>query len=178
MEVPGKQLFTAINPDGISILPSGRMVKPAGKLTRITHDPFGLTLSPNGKRAVSLHNGVFTIFYLDQDSLKRVPDYQNTISSPFTKGSLLGASFYKDNKTVFLSGGDAGTIIAYDVDALKVVGTYNLNGKVGGVLFEDSFTSDLLYVAKYNEIFALDQANYRLVRIDATTHEVLHSIPV
>lgn len=178
MEVPGKQLFTAINPDGISILPSGRMVKPAGKLTRITHDPFGLTLSPNGKRAVSLHNGVFTVFYLDQDSVKRVPDYQNTISSPFTKGSLLGASFYKDNKTVFLSGGDAGTIIAYDVDALKVVGTYNLNGKVGSVLFEDSFTSDLLYVAKYNEIFALDQANYRLVRIDATTHEVLHSIPV
>jgi len=64
-----------------------------------------LTISPDGSKAVSLHNGVFTIFYLDKDSMVRVPDYNKTIPSPFTKGSLLGAAFNKDNKTVFLSAG-------------------------------------------------------------------------
>jgi len=62
LEVPGKQRYASLNPDGISVLPSGRFVKPAGKVSRITHDPFGLAISPNGKKAVSLHDGVLTIF--------------------------------------------------------------------------------------------------------------------
>lgn len=73
-EVPGRSLYSTIDPAGISVLPSGRFVKPAGKLSRITHDPFGLALSPDGKKAVSLHNGVITIFHLDQDKVIRVPD--------------------------------------------------------------------------------------------------------
>jgi len=178
LEVPGKSKFTAVNPDGISVLPSGRFVKPAGKVTRITHDPFGLTVSPDGKRAVSLHNGVLTIFHLDNDRVVRVPDYANTTVSPFTKGSLLGASFYKDSRTVFLSGGDAGTVIAFDTDSLRVVNTYTLDGQSGNLFFQDSFTSDLIYLSSTNEIIVLDQANYRLVRIDATTRSIMASIPV
>ena len=178
LEVPGKSMFSAVNPDGISVLPSGRFVKPAGMVTRITHDPFGLTVSPDGKRAVSLHNGVLTIFHLDADRVVRVPDYANTTASPFTKGSLLGASFYKDSRTVFLSGGDAGTVIAFDTDSLRIVNTYTLDGKSGNLLFQDSFTSDLIYLSSSNEIIVLDQANYRLVRIDATTRSILASIPV
>ncbi|MEY2836208.1 MAG: hypothetical protein RLZZ557_1870 [Bacteroidota bacterium] len=178
LEVPGKQRYAAINPDGISVLPSGRFVKPAGQIARITHDPFGLAISPDGKKAVSLHDGVLTIFYLDQNRHVRVPDYNNTTPTPFIKGSLLGASFYKDSKTVFLSGGDAGTVIAFDTESLSVVNTYALDGKVGESTFQDSFTSDLIYLAGSNEILVLDQANYRLVRIDATTRTILASIPV
>lgn len=177
-EVPGRTLYSSIDPTGISVLPSGRFVKPAGKISRITHDPFGLALSPDGKKAVSLHNGVITIFHLDQDKLIRVPDYKNEIPSPFTKGSLLGASFYKDNRTVFLSGGDVGTVIAYDIESLKVVNTYVLDGKFGDLTYEDSFTSDLIYLSASNELLVLDQANYRLVRIDATTKQITASIPV
>ncbi|MEN9950502.1 MAG: hypothetical protein RLY85_1254 [Bacteroidota bacterium] len=178
LEVPGKQRYASLNPDGISVLPSGRFVKPAGQVARITHDPFGLAISPDGKKAVSLHDGVLTIFYLDQNRHVRVPDYNNTTPSPFIKGSLLGASFYKDSKTVFLSGGDAGTIIAFDTENLSVVNTYSLDGKVGESTFQDSFTSDLIYLAGSNEILVLDQANYRLVRIDATTRAILASVPV
>jgi YVTN family beta-propeller protein len=178
LEVPGKHLFASVNPTGVSVLPSGRFVKPAGKVTRITHDPFGMTISPDGRKAVTLHNGVLTIIHLDKDKQVRVPDYHQTAVSPFTNGSLLGASFYKDNKTVFLSGGDAGTIIAYDTELLKIVNTYSLNGKVGDSTYQDSFTSDLLYLQTSNELLALDQANYRLVRIDATSKSILASVPV
>jgi YVTN family beta-propeller protein len=178
LEVPGKKMYASINPDGISVLPSGRFVKPAGNVSRITHDPFGLTISPDGKRAVTLHNGVLTIIYLYQNRQVRVPDYQQTTPSPFTKGSLLGASFYKDSRTVFLSGGDAGTVIAFDTEHLKVVNTYSLDGKVGDSSFQDSFTSDLLYLNDSNELLVLDQANYRLVRIDATSKAILASVPV
>ena len=178
LQVPGVNQFATINHSGISVLPSGRYVKPAGKVSMITHDPFGLTISPDGKKAVALHNGVMTIFHLDLDSIIRVPDYGKTIPSPFSKGSLLGASFHKDNRVVYLSGGDNGTVIAYDIIALKVINTYLLDGKVGDVDFKDSFTSDLLYNESENELMVLDQANYRLVRIDCTTKRIKASIPV
>lgn len=178
LQVPGVNQTTSINPGGISILPSGRYVKPAGKVSMITHDPFGLTISPDGKKAVALHNGVMTIFHLDLDSIVRVPDYGKTIPSPFSNGSLLGASFHRDNRLVYLSGGDNGTVIAFDIIALKVLETYMLNGKVGNLDFKDSFTSDLLYNETENELMVLDQANYRLVRIDCASKRIKASIPV
>ena len=178
LQVPGVNQFATINHSGISVLPSGRYVKPAGKVSMITHDPFGLTISPDGKKAVTLHSGVMTIFHLDLDSIVRVPDYGKTIPSPFSKGSLLGASFHKDNRIVYLSGGDNGTVIAYDIIALKVINTYLLDGKVGDIDFKDSFTSDLLYNESENELMVLDQANYRLVRIDCATKRIKASIPV
>lgn len=101
LQVPGKGLYSKIDKNEFSVLPSGRFVKPVGKVSTITHDPFGLTISKDGKYAVSLHNGVLTIYNLLNDSIIRVPDYKRTISSPFSKGSLLGASFYRDNKTIF-----------------------------------------------------------------------------
>lgn len=178
LQVPGRDKYTHMNINGLSVLPSGRYVQPAGQITRITHDPFGLTISPNGKIAVTLHNGVITIIYLDKGESVRVPDYEEKIPSPFANGSLLGAAFYKDSRIVFLSGGDNGTVIAYDCVDLKVLNTYSLDGKFGDVVYEHSFTSDLIYNQKNNELLVLDQANYRLVRIDCTTRFITASIPV
>jgi DNA-binding beta-propeller fold protein YncE len=178
IEVPGRKMYSKIQKDSISVLPSGRFVRPVGKVSMITHDPFGLAISKDGKFGVSLHNGVLTIYLLRTDSIIRVPDYKKTISSPFIKGSLIGAAFYSDNKTVFLSGGDNGTVITYDLERLEVVNTYSLNGEINGIKFHDSFTSDLVYNESKNELLVLDQANYRLVRIDCTTKKITASISV
>lgn len=178
LQVPGVGQYTSVQQDGISVLPSGRYVRPAGKVSMITHDPFGLTISPDGKKGVSLHNGVITIFHLDNNDMVRVPDYEKTIPSPFTKGSLLGAAFDKDSRVVYLSGGDNGTVIAYDVIAYKIVKTFSLDGKAAGIDFKDSFTSDLVYNEQQNELLVLDQANYRLVRLDIASGSIKASIPV
>jgi DNA-binding beta-propeller fold protein YncE len=178
LQVPGRDRFASLEPDGISVLPSGRFVRPVGKVTRITHDPFGLTLSGDGKKAVSLHNGVMTIIYLDRDTVVRVPDHGKESSSPFPKGSLIGSSFYIDNRTVFVSGGDAGIVIAYDCDKLEVVETYSLDGRCGDSIYRHSFASDLIYNPKLDELLVLDQANYRLVRIDRASKIVKASVPV
>jgi hypothetical protein len=42
LEVPGKSSYAAIHSDHFAVLPSGRYVKPAGELVRITHDPVGI----------------------------------------------------------------------------------------------------------------------------------------
>lgn len=178
LQVPGRALPASVNMDGVSVLPSGRFVKPVGLVKRITNDPFGLTISPDGSKAVTLHNGVMTILHLNKDLVVRVPDYEKKIPSPFEKGSLLGAVFYKDNKTVFLSAGDVGKVIAYDCDQLKVVNVFELDGKFGDSTYQDSFTSDLVYNEENNELLVLDQANYRMVRIDCATKQVTASVSV
>ena len=61
LQVPGRAEFCQIDADGKSVLPSGRYVTPAGQTIRIANDPFGLAISPNGQRAVSLHDGVLTV---------------------------------------------------------------------------------------------------------------------
>ena len=178
LQVPGKNQYCKIDVDGVSILPSGRYVKPAGKFIRITHDPYGLAISPDGKKAVTLHNGVITIIDINTLNATRVPSYDGKIKTPLVKGSFLGVAFSKDSKKVYLSGGDDGAIIVYDIQKLVKLDSLSLNGKVNGIDYQDSFTSDLLLNDAANELLVLDRANFRMVRIDLSTNKITASIKV
>ncbi|MGZ8542172.1 MAG: hypothetical protein ACXWV6_16085 [Chitinophagaceae bacterium] len=169
LQVPGRNDFCKIEEKGISILPSGRFVTPAGDLIRITHDPFGMAISPDGKKAVTLHNGVFTIIDLASLDHTRVPSYDEKLISPLSHGSFLGVAFAPDSKTIFLSGGDNGAVIIYDISTLQRLDSISLNGKINGEEFGDSFTSDLLLNESNNELLVLDRGNFRMVRIDLST---------
>ena len=176
LSVPGKDGFTHIDKTGKTILPSGRYVTPAGSTIQITNDPFGMALSPDGSKTVTLHNGVFTIINNATLNNTRVPSYDNSIPSPLSKGSFLGVAFSPDSKTVFLSGGDNGAVIVYDIDKLQKLDSISLNGTVNGVDYEDSFTSDLLLNESNNELLVLDRGNFRLVRIDLATRKITASV--
>jgi len=178
LTVPAGDEFTQINQSGISILPSGRLVKPAGSSLLITDGPYGLALSPDGTKAVTLHNGVFTIIDVKSMAATRVPSYDKKLKSPLSKGSFLGVAFAKDSKTIYLSGGDNGAVISYDIQKLTRLDSISLNGVVSGKEYVDSFTSDLILNESNNELLVLDKGNFRMVRIDLTTKKITASIPV
>ncbi len=115
LSIPGTADYAQIDTAGKSILPSGRYLTPAGATIRITHDPFGMAVSPDGTTTVTLHDGVFTI--IDNATLAntRVPSYDHIIKSPLSKGSFLGVAFLPDSRTVYLSGGDNGAVISYTI---------------------------------------------------------------
>ncbi len=199
LQVPAQNRYCTINEKGISILPSGRFLTPAGSLVRITSHPFGMAISPNGKKAVTLHNGVFTIIDLLSLKATRVPSYNQKISiplaheplsgssfsadtgitqiikSPFSNGSFLGVAFAQDSKTVYLSGGDNGAVLVYDIEAMKRTDSISLNSKDAGSDYGDSFTSDLLL--HNDELLVLDRGNFRLVRYNLTDKIITASIP-
>jgi DNA-binding beta-propeller fold protein YncE len=200
LQVPAKEKFCDINTtNNTAILPSGRFVSPAGSVIRITNDPFGMAISPNGKKAVTLHNGVFTIINLTDLQATRVPSYNQTINSPLAhepisqnnfgvdtiknkiiksplpNGSFLGVAFAADSKTVYLSGGDNGAVIVYDIENFQRLDSISLNGKIDGNDFEDSFTSDLLL--NKDELLILDRGNFRLVRYNLINKKITASIP-
>jgi len=178
LTAPAGDKFTQIKVDGTTILPSGRLLTPAGKVVQITNDPFGMAVAPDGKKAVTLHNGVFTIIDLQSLGATRVPSYDKKIKSPLSKGSFLGVAFAGDSKTVYLSGGDNGAVIKYDIESLTRLDSISLNGNINGVDFNDSFTSDLVLNEANNELLVLDRGNFRMVRIDLATRKITASIKV
>src|SRR6478672_5875956 len=178
LTVPGRSEYANINPSGASVLPSGRYVTPAGKLLRITHDPFGMSVSPDGKKAVTLHSGVFTIIDLPSLTATRVPSYDNKIASPLPDGSFLGVCFAPDSKTVYLSGGDNGSVIVYNTETLQRTDSISLNGKIGDSTYAESFTSDLQLIPDQNMLVVLDRGNFRMVTIDLATKSLKSTISV
>ena len=178
LQVPGKDQFCKIDVDGVSVLPSGRYATPVGQLLRISNDPYGMAISPNGKKGVTLHNGVFTIIDLESLNATRVPSYDKKIVSPLSSGSFLGVAFSADSKYVYLSGGNNGAVIVYDVEKLEKLDSFSLNGTVDGMDYQDSFTSDLLLNEDKNELLVLDRGNFRLVRIELATGKITASTKV
>ena len=177
LSVPGVNEYTTIDKNNHTVLPSGRYITPAGSTIQITNDPFGLAVSPDGNKTVTLHNGVFTIINNGNLKATRIPSYDRKIVSPLKKGSFLGVTFAgSNNDLVYLSAGDAGTVIVYDINQLKMVDSISLNGVINGLEYDDSFTSDIIYNEKENELLVLDRGNFRLVRIDLATKKLKASI--
>jgi hypothetical protein len=89
LEVPGLNEFAKIDTNGRSVLPSGRYVTPAGKTIRITDDPFGLSISPDKKWGITIHNAAFTRLDLTTQTAKRFPEYGTPDKiSPYGKSSF------------------------------------------------------------------------------------------
>jgi DNA-binding beta-propeller fold protein YncE len=177
LSVPGHNEMAKIDPNGYSILPSGRYVTPAGKSIRITHDPFGLAISPDQKVAITMHENAITIIDITTLDQKRIPEYYKQKESPLSKGSFLGVAFDTRKQIAYLSGGDEGSVVVFDYIARKKVDSIYLDGIFNGKKYEGSFTSDLLYYAPKNELLILDRGNFRLVRYSLTNKKIIASIP-
>ena len=171
LQVPGRAEYCRIDPTGKSVLPSGRYVTPAGHTIRMTNDPFGLALSPDGSKAVTLHDGVVTVLNTATLQATRIPDYAGNIPSPVNGATFLGVAFAPDGQTTYLSNGDKGRVMVFDTQTLRTTDSISLDGNG----YDDSFTADLL--VNGDELLVLDRANFRLVRIDRATKRITASIP-
>lgn len=180
LQVPGANEYAVINIKGNSVLPSGRYVTPVGETIRIDRAPYGLSISPDGKKVLVLHhNGTVTISDAFNLGVRvRIPSFDKKISPVMEGASFLGAAFSANSKLAYLSGGDLGKIVVLDVLTYRKVDQINLNGVFEGVDYQESFTSDLAIDYDRNELFALDRANNRLVRIDLKTKKIIASVKV
>ena len=123
--------------------------------------PSAWLFRPMVKKQFTLHNGVFSIIDIQTLNAIRVPSYDNKIKSPLSKGSFLGIAFSKDSKTVYMSGGDNGAVIVYNIETLNRLDSITLNGTVDGIPYGDSFTSDLVLNEANNELLVLDPGQFQ-----------------
>lgn len=179
LQAPGAAEYCRIDPAGTSVLPSGRYVTPAGKVSMISRAPYGLALSPDESTALVLHNGVVTLVDLAGAlRAERIPSYDGSIPPVLEGSSFLGVAYLPDGKTAWLSGGGTGNVVLFDVEKKQKVKSISLNGSLGGRKYEDSYTTDLIVDASRDQLLVLDRGNFRLVKVDLKTDLLIASIPV
>ncbi|WP_158633607.1 bifunctional YncE family protein/alkaline phosphatase family protein [Tautonia sociabilis] len=178
LQPPGRNAFCRIDPNGISVLPSGRLVRPVGAVASITSDPFGLGLSPDGSTVVTIHNRVVTVAPVDDlESARRYPSLDGEEPGPFSRGGYMGVAIAADNRTAFLSGGDAGEVVRFDLQTRRRTGAIPIDGEIDGTTYADSFVGDLAFIPGTSRLLVLDQFNFRMVELDTATDRVTRSIP-
>ena len=57
IQAPADTAYTRVRPQGVSVLPNGRLLRPRGKTLRIAPHPYGLVLSPDGSLAITANSG-------------------------------------------------------------------------------------------------------------------------
>ncbi|HOW72429.1 MAG TPA: phosphoesterase [Phycisphaerae bacterium] len=179
LQPPGREEFCRMEPGGVSVLPSGRYVTPAGVVVRITADPFGMALSRDGSRVVAVHDQVLTVLEVAQPgSAVRYPSYDGKLATPFKNGAFMGVQVTRDSRLAYLSGGNDGSIVVFDLVAGKRLDAITLNGVFDGRAYEDSLTGDMVLSDDGRRLFVLDQFNFRLVVVDLEERRVIASVKV
>ena len=167
-------------PGAASILPGGRVIAPTGIQYITGPGPFGLAISPGGKTIVSANSGPerFSLTFLDRDrSGRRLVRHILTVKKDDPKETepwrsvFMGLAFDGEH-TLYSSEGNSGRIrVLNPTDgSRKRILDLNRDG------FSDSFTSDLAFDPERRLLYALDQANFRLVVVDVTRRQIAASL--
>ncbi len=178
--LPAGDRYCTIDPAGETIVPNGRIVSPLGQSFRIAPHPYGLTLSRDGKIAVTANSGnrPFSITILENPAsgnptVRQIPegpmDDKNLLQDVF-----MGLAITPDDQSVWVAGGQSNKIFLFDLrsgaklDSIVCAQPDNPDGYLG----------DLVLSRDGSRLYACDQSNFRLLVVDTRTRKVLHYQPV
>lgn len=178
----------ASNSPTAPVLPNGRVLTPRGKHTVVAAHPFGLTLSPDQKTLVASCNGtepfaisILTDLNSDSPKLEQIKADRERYRGSKVKDDdddefrsvFMGLSVAPDNRTLYASGGNQGTVFVFDLQERKRLATIELNDD----RYQNSFLGELQLTRDGKTMFVLDQANYRIAVIDVVQQKVVQSLP-
>jgi len=175
---------TGIDREGQTIIPNGRMITPRGRQVEVAPHPYGLVLSPDGSVAVTANCGVqpFSVSIItdvqsDNPSVRQIPKGFDTDEGVLAS-VYMGLALSPDNSTLYVGGGQEGKVVIFDLAGDTRVSEIETNGQFAGRPYEDSYIGDLALSGDGRLIYALDQANFRLLIASTEEHRILSSVPV
>ncbi len=182
LQAPSTDTYATHNPNGQTILSSGRYLKPVGRHLPVGREPYGLAMSRDGATLFVASDGVgqiLTDWREPQPVVMKItpPTYLDNQKKEH-RTNAGGADFSPDGRTLFWSGGDSGAVYFYDVISREKIAEVSLNDEVGGRKFEDSYAVDVKVSADGEYLYCADVTNFRLVVIDVVRRQVVGSVPV
>ena len=177
---PAVETYATHDPDGVTVLPNGRQLQPAGKHIPLARFPYGLAMSRDGSRLFVPSDGVGQILTQWQSGSPRIVELQLPKPAGKKKYHLNagGADFSPDGKLLYWSSGERGTIFVFDTLSTQLLAQISLDVEVAGKKFEDSYAADLKVSADGRYLYCADVTNFRLVIIDTAQRHVAGSVPV
>ncbi len=182
LHAPSVDTYAQHNPSGLTILSSGRHLKPVGRHIPVARFPYGLAMSRDGKTLFVASDGVGQIITGWQDAAPSV----GVINPPAFKrkgkkerpSNAGGADFSPDGRTLYWSSGESGTVYFFDVASREKIGEVPLDTEVAGRKYQDSYAVDVKVSGDGEYLYCADVTNFRLVVIDAERRQVVGSVQV
>ncbi|MBS1682058.1 MAG: bifunctional YncE family protein/alkaline phosphatase family protein [Bacteroidetes bacterium] len=176
---PAGNQYTQINYQGTTVIPNGRLLTPHGKQVIVAPHPFGLTLSPDGKFAITSNSGVgpFSISIIDVEKNFEVTQIPETGAkeSPF-KSVFMGLAVSPDNSKIYVAGGQDNAVYVFDLKTKKIVNKITCNKSFDESDYSDGYLGDLALTADGSTLYVVDQIGFRIVVIDTKTEKVTSNV--
>jgi YVTN family beta-propeller protein len=181
---PSGDEITKIDKIGITVLPNGRLVTPSGKNIMTAPHPYGLTLSPDGKVAVTANSGTNPLsITIVRDIMSDQPEVQQVPPGPATdKGVLasvfMGLAIAPDNQTIYVAGGQENKVYLFDVNTGAKKDSIDCSFTAGGIDYSHGYIGDMKMSKDGKTLYAVDQIGFRMVIMNTKTRTLIHSVPV
>ncbi len=175
---------TAIDKNGETVIPNGRIIHPAGKSIVVAPHPYGLTLSPDGQTIITANSGISPLsITIIRNVLSGQPEVQQVPPGPGTDSGVLASVFMglavsKDNKTVYVSGGQENKIFLFDINTGEKKGYFDCSFVSDSVDYTHGYIGDMVLSKDGKTLYAVDQIGFRMVIIDTQTGKLKFSVPV
>ena len=160
--------FRALRPSRKVVVPNGRLlfngwgISPVGDQVRIGDMPLKLIASPDGRQLVTTTLGFAGVHVTTVDSATRA-----VIQTLDLKTVWNGIAFSPDGRTLYVGGGNGGTLTAYAYDAGRLTKQNEIKGPaytfVSGIAVNP--TSGVIYALNeaFNQVYALEPGTLKLI---------------
>ncbi len=178
---PSGSLYTRINKSGKTIIPNGRFLTPFGKSVEVAPHPFGLTLSADGCVAVTANSGTSPISISIIKNLRSGhPTVLQVPPGPGTDEGVLASVFMglavsRDNKTVYVAGGQENKIYLFSVDSGAKLDSVDCSVSENGNPTPDGYIGDMKLSKDGRYLYAVDQMLFRLIVVDTQLKKIIAS---
>ena len=183
LSAPAGKLFTHIDKNGKTVIPNGRFITPAGRSITVAPHPYGLTLSADGKIAVTANSGTspLSITIIKNINSAKPEVLQVPPGAHTDKGVIesvfMGLAVSPDDKFVYVSAGQKNGIYIFSTEDGKKEGF--INCYIPNEKFDKTgYIGDIALTKDGSKIFAVDQINFRIVIIDLNQRKALRSVDV
>jgi YVTN family beta-propeller protein len=184
LSAPARNEYTAIRKSGITVIPNGRFLTPAGITVDVAPHPYGLAVSDDGDVAVTANSGVRPLSISIIRGLKSgAPSVMQVPPGPLTDHGVLASVFMglaisPDHRSVFVAGGQTNKVYIFDLEGGKKLDSIDCSVEIMGRRYPDGYIGDMVLRKDGKYLFAVDQTNFRMVMIDAQKRKVVANVPV
>ena len=183
LSAPAGNLRTAVNKDGVTVIPNGRFLTPAGISLVVAPHPFGLALSNDGNTAVTANSGVRPLSISIIHNLTKSPEIMQIPPGHLTDAGVLesvfmGLAISPEDDKVYVSGGQENRILVFDLISGNKTDSVDCSVSEDGSEHPDGYIGDMVITKDGRYIYAVDQMNFRLIIIDTRKMMVINSVQV
>ena len=184
LSAPAGKEYTAIRKNGVTVIPNGRFVTPAGLSVEVAPHPYGLAVSGDGQIAVTANSGVRPLSITIIKGLQsKHPSVMQVPPGPDNNRGILesvfmGLAFSPDQKLIYVAGGQANKVYVFSAGDGKRLDSIDCSAEINGKKYPDGYIGDMVLEKKGRYLFAVDQTNFRLVIIDLQSRRVAGSVAV